>query len=140
MSAQAVIKEANSWVGTPYHHHGRLKGVGVDCAMLLAEVFERAGVVPHVDPGVYPPQFGMHRSEEQFIGFVERYGQEVMFPTPGGVVLFKYGRCFSHGGIVVENDLFVHAVLKAGMVLKSALNEPEYAERECKFYEVRDGR
>jgi cell wall-associated NlpC family hydrolase len=137
---EKIIAEANSWVGTPYHHHGRLKGVGVDCAMLLAEIFERSGIVPHVDPGVYPPQFGMHRSEERFIGFVEQYGLEVDSPVAGGVVLFRYGRCFSHGGVIVENGLFVHAVLKAGMVLKSGLNEPEYLRHDRKFYEVCHGR
>jgi len=27
---QAIIAEARSWIGTPYLHHGRVKGVGVD--------------------------------------------------------------------------------------------------------------
>lgn len=26
------VATALSYVGTPYHHHGRLKGIGVDCA------------------------------------------------------------------------------------------------------------
>jgi cell wall-associated NlpC family hydrolase len=140
MSVNIIISEAESWIGTPYHPHGRLKGVGVDCAMLIAEVFECAGVVPHVDPGFYPPQFGMHRSEEQFASWVERYGRQTKGPSPGGVVLLRYGRCFSHGGIVVKDNMFIHAVIKANMVIKSGLCEPEYAEREMCFYEVSDGR
>src|SRR5208337_4686669 len=44
---QAVLAIAESWVGTPFHHQGRVKGRqgGVDCAMLLLEVFLSAGVI-----------------------------------------------------------------------------------------------
>jgi len=31
---QSLIDEARTWLGTPYHHQPRVKGVGVDCAML----------------------------------------------------------------------------------------------------------
>ena len=27
-----IVAEARTWLGTPFHHQGRLKGVGVDCA------------------------------------------------------------------------------------------------------------
>jgi cell wall-associated NlpC family hydrolase len=29
----AVVAEARSWLGTPFHHQGRVKAAGVDCAM-----------------------------------------------------------------------------------------------------------
>ena len=48
---QAVVAEALTWLGTPYHHRARVKGAGVDCGQLLAAVFEGAGVLRHVDPG-----------------------------------------------------------------------------------------
>jgi hypothetical protein len=36
----AVTREAETWLGTPYHHMGRVKGAGTDCLMMLAEVYE----------------------------------------------------------------------------------------------------
>jgi cell wall-associated NlpC family hydrolase len=30
-----VVEQARSWIGTPYHHQARLKGVGVDCIGLI---------------------------------------------------------------------------------------------------------
>lgn len=65
-----VLTEALSWQGTPWHHQGRVKGVGVDCLMFLAEVYERAGVIPHADPGNYARDWHMHRSDELFMGGV----------------------------------------------------------------------
>ena len=35
----AVVAEARSWIGTPYHHAADVKGHGVDCAMLLIRVY-----------------------------------------------------------------------------------------------------
>jgi NlpC/P60 family putative phage cell wall peptidase len=30
-----IISEAKTWIGTPFKHQGRIKGVGVDCAGLV---------------------------------------------------------------------------------------------------------
>lgn len=134
--SDAIVSEALSWLNTPYHPHGRVKGVGVDCAMLLAEVYERAGTIPRVDPGHYSPQFGLHRSEEVFKGFVETYGTEIDVPEPGACVLFRYGRCYSHGAVMVSDTEFVHASLPVRMVCLGALGDAEVSKRETKFYRV----
>jgi len=39
-----IINEARSWVGTPYHHQGRLKGIGCDCVGLVIGVAQRFGI------------------------------------------------------------------------------------------------
>jgi NlpC/P60 family putative phage cell wall peptidase len=33
-----VVKAARSWIGTPFHHQGRVHGVGCDCVGLLIGV------------------------------------------------------------------------------------------------------
>ena len=37
--AEAVVKEALSWLGTPYRHQGSRKGVGCDCLGLVMGVW-----------------------------------------------------------------------------------------------------
>jgi cell wall-associated NlpC family hydrolase len=64
---RAVVAEAASWLRTPYHHMGRVKGGGVDCLMLLAEVYEAAGVIPHVEIPFYPPDWHLHRGVERYL-------------------------------------------------------------------------
>lgn len=39
--ASNTVAEALTWLGTPYHQQGRVKGVGVDCGTLLCEVYEK---------------------------------------------------------------------------------------------------
>jgi cell wall-associated NlpC family hydrolase len=134
----AVVAEARGWLGTRYHHHGRIRGVGVDCAMLLAEVYERCGVAPHVDPGSYPTDWHLHRSEEQFLGWLDRVGaREIPAPAAGDIGLFKFGRCFSHGAIVVDLagqlPQLVHAYVRRGVVL-TALDEEPLSGRPVRWF------
>ena len=105
-----VVAEARSWVNTPYHHAANLKGIGVDCAMLLVEVFKTVGVIePSFDPRPYPKDWYLHRSEEIFMEGMFQYAKRVKSPQPGDVALYRIGRTASHGAIVVDEQTMVHA-------------------------------
>ena len=129
-----VVAEARSWLGTPYHHRGRIKGAGVDCAMLLAEVYRAAGLIPRLEIGYYPMDWHLHRDTEQYLGWVERHARQVEAPQAGDVVLFRFGRCFSHGGIVLAWPEILHAYLGQGCVLGNVTAEPRLGRREQRFF------
>jgi cell wall-associated NlpC family hydrolase len=108
---RSVLKEAQSWIGTPWHHEARVKGAGVDCGMLILEIYERLGLIPHVIPPHYGPDFMLHRSDEWYIELILQFAEEIfkMPYLPGDAVVYKQGRIFSHGGIVVEWPIIIHA-------------------------------
>jgi cell wall-associated NlpC family hydrolase len=124
----AVCLEAIEWVGTPYHAHGRLKGVGVDCANLIAKVYEACGAMPPHDPGYYPTAWHLHRSEELFLENIKQVGGRMVTdrkPIPGDFATWRFGRTYSHGGILVSDDgLIVHAYLDAGVICTRTTEEP----------------
>ena len=106
----AVVSEARTWLGTPYHHMGRVKGVGVDCLTLLICVYENVGLIPRTTVEYYPIDWNLHRDAERYREGVRRFAHEIPGPPlPGDVVLWKFGRCFSHGAIVVEWPQVIHA-------------------------------
>jgi cell wall-associated NlpC family hydrolase len=134
----AVVVEARSWLNTPWHHMARVKGHGVDCAMFLAEVYERAGLVPHLEPEYYPQQWYLHRSEEVFLQWVEKFASGVDDPQPGDVALYNYGRCVSHGAIIVEwPNAVIHAFSPAGRVVMSHAFEGEMERRFVGVWRLR---
>jgi NlpC/P60 family putative phage cell wall peptidase len=120
----AVITEAESWIGTPFHHEARVKGAGVDCLMLLAEVYERVGIVGHIEVPHYPPDWHMHRDVERYMEGLLGYAREIDAPEPADVALFKFGRTFSHGAIVVEWPRLIHAYWAIGVVWGDATRVP----------------
>lgn len=139
---ETVVSEALTWLGTPYHHCADIKGVGVDCAMVLMRIYSSAGLVDFVDPRPYSPEWHLHRSEEMYIGWLERMGaRRVQAPALGDVVLFRFGRCFSHGSVVVdegqsiEDTQVLHAYLGRGVHLTRLREEP-LDGRERQFWSL----
>jgi cell wall-associated NlpC family hydrolase len=133
-----VIAEAKSWLNTPYHNNAQVKGAGVDCAQLLVGIYVGAGIVPAFDPGYYPAQFGLHRDEELFLSFVERYATATSYPQPGDCVLFQFGRCYSHGGIMVDDTTIIHAAMRERAVCFASLADTDLASRKPLFFTIEE--
>lgn len=135
----AIVAEARKWIGTPYHCQGDIRGVGVDCGMLLVRVFVDTGLCPPFDPRPYADDWYLHRAEEKYLGFVVERLKEIAEPEPGDVVVFRYGRCYSHGAFVTRAVplSIVHAFQPFGMVLEEeTANNPVLSEpmRQPKFF------
>lgn len=130
-----VVEVARTWIRTPYHDRAAIKGVGVDCAMLLVAVYSDAGIVPVEDPGHYSSQWYLHHSEEKYLAEVEKYAHQIEGPPkPGDVVVYKVGRAFAHGGIVTDWPNIIHAVKEANMVIEDRWDAGRLAGREHRFY------
>jgi NlpC/P60 family putative phage cell wall peptidase len=108
---ERVVAVALTWIGTPYVSNALVKGAGVDCAMLLVGVFREAGMLdPEFDPRPYPPQWHLHRGEERFLHIVERLAVEVdREPKSGDILLFRLGRLYAHGAVVLSWPEVIHA-------------------------------
>lgn len=136
----AVVAEALTWVGTPFHHAARAKGAGVDCVNLLVAVYAAVGLGPGGDIAYYPIDWHMHKDEPRFLAAVEanadRLGPDET-PQPGDVAMFRYGRHAAHGGIVLEWPLVVHAWRDVGRVVITEADRGPLGERLVGCYRVR---
>ncbi len=136
-----VVAEARSWIGTPYHNCGDLKGIGVDCGMLIVRVFVDSRLCAPFDPRPYSADWHLHRSEEKYLGFVLARSTETSAPLAGDIAVFRWGRCYSHGGIIScpQPLTIVHAYHPARRVIEEeirnnvALADPQ---RTAKFFSV----
>ena len=134
-----IVYEARKWLDakTPYHHAADVRGVGVDCAMLLVRVFVDSGLTPPFDPRPYPPDWHLHRSEQKFLGWIEQYGTRVDTPMRGDVALFRFGRALSHGGIVCDTQpevYMIHANQDAGIVERAEVRR--WADRLAGYWRI----
>ena len=138
---EQIVAEARRWLRTPYRHQADVPGIrgGVDCAMLPVRVFSALGLIPDdVDPRPYAPDWHLHRSEEIYLGWVRRFADEVTDPQLGDLVLFRFGRCFSHGGLIesIEPELYmIHAGQDAGCVERAEVRR--WADRPHCFWRIR---
>jgi len=138
----AIVAEARSWISTPYHHAADVKYIGVDCGLLIVRAFVDTGLTEAFDPRPYPQDWMLHRGEEKYLGFILKHMREVESPRPGDVMVFRFGRCYSHGGIVTAVDplALVHAFANSRSVIEeevetsSALCDPNRKPRFFSYW------
>jgi len=132
---QAVIAEARTWLSTPWHHDAAVKGAGVDCGQIIAKVFAAVGLIERPTVAEYPSDWALHRSEERYLDVVQQYAHRIDAPQPGDIVVWKFGRTFSHGAIVVQWPQVIHAQRNEGVCYADA-TKGILEGREHMFYSV----
>jgi hypothetical protein len=94
---EAIVAEARAWLGTPFLHQGRLKGVGVDCAGLVLGV-ARALELPHAEVGAYGRQPRAAQLEAELAAQMDPIALDEL--APGDVLLLRIERDPQHLAIV----------------------------------------
>ena len=133
----AVLAAARRWLDTPFHDRARIRGVGVDCAQLVAAVYEEAGIVEHVETEAYSAQFMLHSREEKMLGYILKYAHEIEEAAvrPGDLVAYKVGRSFSHVAIAVAwPTRIIHAHLLSRKVVEMHGRAADLDGRETRFF------
>lgn len=133
MSGKDIAKAACEWIGTPHVNNAKVKGIGVDCGMLLIAALEDSGTIKKDDIKIkpYSNEWHLHRDEEWFKSYVEQYCDKVDDLQVGDFLLYQYGRCVSHGAVYIGNDTVVHALVDRGVIL-SNINETMFLDAKGK--------
>jgi cell wall-associated NlpC family hydrolase len=109
MPLPPVTRYALSLVGAPYRYGAASRDEGFDCSGFVRHVYQRHGI-------------RLPRTAKEMAGVLPRAddlrsGDLVFFNTDGGA--------FSHVGLFIGGDRFVHASsTRTGKVLVSSLNNP----------------
>lgn len=130
-----VIDEAKRWLGARWHHQACVRYVLVDCAQLLIDIYAGCGLIERAEVAPYPRDWALHQDEERFLNIVERYAHPVAVPLPGDLAVWRVGRLFSHGGIVVAWPLIIHADMNEGVTYADA-SVGKLNERAVRFYSI----
>jgi len=85
LAVNNIVEIARSYVGTPFQHQGRQKGVGIDCAGLVECVARDAGyqVPVHDNYGRLPYAGQLEKT-------LSRYLIKTSDLSPGCVILIKF--------------------------------------------------
>lgn len=111
-----VVREARSWIKTPFVHQGRVKGRAVDCAGLVVGV-SRAFGWPVDDLYGYARTPHADTLRQQ----LEAQAVPVSAAEPGDIYLMRFEREPQHLGIASDIGV-IHAFSSVGMVVEHALD------------------
>jgi cell wall-associated NlpC family hydrolase len=115
----AIAAEAKTWVGTPYHANGAVKGVGVNCALFLYWVAKNARVLAADAPlpRWFTPQLATNSRDERLIEYIKAYGgreiSEAELKT-GDIIAYKSGQAHGHAAISLDWPEIIHVMPGVG--------------------------
>ena len=129
--SERVVREAQTWVGTPYRHQASRKGVGCDCLGLVRGVWrELYGTEPEVHKP-YSADWAETGGPDAMLDaarrcFIEK-PKEAM--AAGDVILFRWKptHAAKHAGIVMSDSAFIHAYEGHAVMVSSLV--PQWRSR-----------
>lgn len=152
----AVVREALSWVGTAFHHRGRIKARrdasgrildkgGVDCAQSVYLIYRAAcpARVPEIETADldYGFQWNLSKeaaSAERYLSAVQSHAREIEPGAllPGDLALFRWGLAYAHGAIVMLPGwpAIAHANAAAGGFMLDRGDLGRLHRRPVKFF------
>ena len=131
-----ILEEVREWMGTPFQHQCRQKGVASDCIGLLYVVAENLGLAPDEIPVDY---IGYKNVPED--GKLERnlgyYMQKVRMSQiqPGDVLLMSFTGDPQHVAFYT-GDTIIHALSTAKKTTEHSLSA-KWRKRICGAYRFR---
>lgn len=98
-----IVEAARSLLHTPFHWHGRVPGVGIDCVGVVVLAARGAGIEIE-EPGRY----SKGNQSELLLESIGQIADEVPHYSLGDVLILAYGKNRLHLGICA-GETFVHA-------------------------------
>lgn len=119
VTREQFVREARTWLDTPYQHQGRLKGIACDCIGLVIGTARALGI-SQFDISDYGrrPDGRLRPVMETQLELIP-----VADAQPGDVLLFQWDSCPIHVAILVRDDLMIHAFLPNRRVVEMGIDD-----------------
>jgi NlpC/P60 family putative phage cell wall peptidase len=113
------LAELRTWIGTPYRHQGRLKGIGVDCVGLVIGAARECGIADVQVTGYD------RRPDGTLLSRMLEHVSPVAFneAQPGDVLLFQFATVAMHIGVLSAPDMLIHAYMPNRKVVEHRLDD-----------------
>jgi NlpC/P60 family putative phage cell wall peptidase len=116
---QQIVDEARTWLNTPFHHQGRVKSVGVDCAGVVIGVAKALGLSDFdtVDYAKQPNANAMTKVLNEHMVRIP-----VNEATIGDVLHFAFDREPQHVGFITDIGI-LHAYAQVRKCIEHSFDD-----------------
>jgi cell wall-associated NlpC family hydrolase len=134
MASGEIVRVAKTWIGTPWRHNQRAKGLGVDCVRFIEAVASEAlGItLPEISNYQRLPEGNAILDFMNELEFLESVA--IADRRDGDVLLFRIGKIPHHCGFSV-GDGMIHADVNHGVIQVS--NLANWQRRLIRCFRVR---
>ena len=123
-----------------YQHRGTSRN-GCDCTGLIIGALQELGYLKNYKLRNYPPDWNLHSKADNYIvEEVSRFAAKITKPEAGDLVLFYFGRCVAHVGVIIEDGLFIHCHWRSRKCTVSSLWNSQWTKRIASFYRLNENK
>lgn len=118
-SRAELVAEARTYLETPFHHQGRVKGTGIDCAGVLANLVNFMGYDVRERTN-----YGQSGNADLFLDGLRKvmvHVDEDEQILPGDFLLFPRGPGDYHGSVATDPGRMLHAWADRGKVVEHSM-------------------
>ncbi len=131
-----IVEKAREYLGTPFHHQGRLKGIGIDCIGLLSCVAHELGIFTKDNTN-----YSKHPDGKSLMNELNKYLDEIPSNTMniGDILVFaisKRTKYPQHIGFVTDYGM-IHTYQGSGEVVEHVLDD-KWKKRICGCFKFRN--
>jgi len=133
---QKIVEQARTWIGTKYHHQGRLKASdgcsgGVDCVGLLVGIINELEIRNNQGELLSKYDYQAYKTQptrEKLLAIIGQHLNDVSIEgmIPGDILLFKLWQEPQHVGILSNYPTggygFIHCNSSSGSVIEQPLS------------------
>ena len=124
-AAEDVVRVAQAWLGTPYHHQASVKGAGADCLGLVRGVWRDLYGHDAEAPPAYSRDWAEAQGRETMLEAARRHLYEIA-PSQaraGDVLIFRLRALTvaKHAAIIASETTMIHA-MEGGPAAEVALS------------------
>lgn len=125
-----VVQQARTWIGTPYDHQGREKGVRVDCAGLILEVCRELHLtdLEHTQYGRFPDG-NMDLLCDKYMDRIQPVHAEA-----GDILLFAFEHWNAHMAFLTERDTMIHAWMRSRKVVEHTVDKKWRSQIQAAYH------
>jgi NlpC/P60 family putative phage cell wall peptidase len=130
VTREQFVAEARSWIGTPYQHQGRLKGIACDCIGLVICTAQALGLTREnpIDYGKRPDG-RLRFSLEQHVEPIPTSEAQA-----ADILLFQWNAVPLHVAIMTDGEHMIHAYLPNRKVVESRIDERIRRQLEAAYH------
>ncbi len=122
ITRKQVCNIARTYENTPYHHQGRKKHVGIDCAGLVLEISRELGIFQE---GSDYDGYSMNPDGFKLINNLRNHCIEknINDMQEGDILLMRFKESPQHLAVLLEDNYIIHSYLSAKKTTIHRLNE-----------------
>lgn len=132
ITREQLISEARSWLGTPFHHQGRVKGAGVDCVGVLVKTLSIFNLLT-----VDNTNYSRNPNGDYLIRMCELYFNPIPMDEilPGDILVFAWGKEPQHLALYTDIGI-LHAHVRVKKVVEHIYDDP-WKKRTVAAYRIK---